>query len=276
MRHDVEAEGRLPLASLLLRKPGSRTLVAYLHGSLDRPKYSLPRFERLESLQDLDANILFLSDPTLHLHEGLRLAWFIGTADDDATEHARDLIRHVSEQLDIKQLIICGGSSGGYASIALAPHFPDALAIAWSPQTNVRRYGKVWAEWLRRTAFPEFETFADIEADPGLKPRLDLEELYRRAPGGRVWYVQNTGDESHIRQFSLPFEASLDGQDRVTFVYEHHCIGHNPPAPTRVRSWLQWAISNHGADPRTFALPLPQGVPDFRYESSAAPDPSKG
>lgn len=263
-RHDVRVEGRLPLESLLVRRPESRSLVVYLHGSLDRSKYDLPRFERLESLQHIESNLLFLADPTLYLAPALRIGWFIGTAADDVTEHYTELIRHVIDQLGIEQLVIAGASSGGYATIALAPRFPDAISIAWSPQVNVRRFGAAWAEAFRRAAFPEQPTAADLEANPRFRERVDLAELYRRLPGGNLWYVQNSGDESHVKAQSLPFEEEVG--DRATFIYEHHCVGHNPPTVARVRAWIERALAQPDADPLEFALKSTANVPDFRYQ----------
>lgn len=263
-RHDVRAEGRLPLESLLVRRPESRSLVVYLHGSLDRAKYDLPRFERLESLQHIEANVLFLADPTLYLAPALRIGWFIGTAEDDVTEHYTQLIRHISDQLHVEHVVIAGASSGGYAAIALAPRFPDAISIAWSPQVNVRRFGAAWAEAFRRAAFPEIPTAADLEADPRFQERVDLAELYRRLPGGKLWYVQNSGDESHVKAQSLPFEDEVG--ERATFIYEHHCVGHNPPTVARVRAWIERALAAPDEDPMEFALTSSANVPDFRYQ----------
>lgn len=251
-RHDVEAEGRLRLESLLLRRPESRKLVVYLHGSLDRTKYELPRFERLESLQSLDANVLFLADPTLRLAPALRIGWFIGTRDDDVTEHYAALIRKVADDVNAEQLVVAGASSGGFAAIALAPRLPEALCIAWSPQVSVERFGKNWAEALRRAAFPDVADFQSLKNDPCILGRIDLADLYRRAKGGRLWYVQNSGDESHnVAQYE-PFKAEKD--PRVTFVPEHHCNGHNPPTVSRVVAWLNRALEAPEKDPRDFAL----------------------
>lgn len=251
-RHDVHAEGRLPLRSLLLTREGSRRLVVHFHGSLDRARYEIPRFERLASLSEMDANVLLLADPTLELDSQLRIGWFVGTAGDDVTQHFSALIRQVEAQLGIDSLVIAGSSAGGFATIAIAPTLPHATAVAFSPQVNIGRFGAEWAERFRSAAFPEKADYAAIEADAQLRPRVDLTDLYRRAQGGRVWYIQNSGDGTHVREQAEPFAAEVDS--RVTFVNEFHCDGHNPPTSTRVVAWIRRALEYPDSSPADFAL----------------------
>jgi pimeloyl-ACP methyl ester carboxylesterase len=254
VRHDVvDATGTsLPLQSLLLRRPESRTLVVYLHGSLDRAKYETPRFERLGSLQAIPHNLLFLADPTLLRAPALRIGWFIGTTNDNVTDRYAEHIRAAVAQLSIDRLVLAGASSGGYAAIALAPRLPNALALAFSPQVNVGRYGAAWAKAFTTAAFPDYQSYSELEAAQG--DRVDLATLYRRTTGGRVWYVQNDGDDSHISAQMVPFRDELRGDTRVTFVVEHHCSGHNPPTVGRTKAWIEFACNNFDADPQPFRL----------------------
>ncbi|WP_413316659.1 hypothetical protein AA0Z99_08455 [Agrococcus sp. 1P02AA] len=253
-RHDVHARGRLALQSLLLRRESSPALVVHLHGSIERQRYELPRFERLSSLEDLDAHVLLLADPTLALNPNLRIGWYIGSEDDDATQHLAALVRHIAAELGVERVIIAGSSAGGFGAMALTPHVPNSLALAFSPQVSVRRFGDEWADALRRAAFPDRSTFESLEDDPALKPRVDLAALYGHVQGGRVWYIQNSGDETHVEQQRDPF-AQL-GDERVTFIDEFHCAGHNPPTRTRVRAWIERALESPDGDPLDFARPV--------------------
>lgn len=253
IRHDVVEDGFLDLQSLLIRRPGSDVLVVHLHGSIERQHYELPRFERLSSLQEVDANLLLLADPTLLLDDQLRIGWYLGREGEDATARLAALVRRVAAQLGVARIVLAGSSAGGFGAIALAPRIPGALAVAFSPQVHVRRFGEEWAERLRSAAFPSRERFEDLELDPGTRARVDLAALYDEVPGGRVWYVQNSGDVDHVALQRDPFEAAVD--DRVTFVDEFHCAGHNPPTRTRVRAWIERALEAPDEDPRSFALP---------------------
>lgn len=252
-RHDVDAPGRLEMQSLLLRREHATSLVVHLHGSIERQHYELPRFERLSSLEDLDAHVLLLADPTLALNPNLRIGWYIGSEHDNATEHLAALVRHIASRLGVDRVILAGSSAGGFGAMALTPRIPGSLALAFSPQVSVRRFGPEWADALRRAAFPDHPTFESVEQDPAIRPRVDLVSLYEQVTGGRVWYVQNSGDSTHVDQQQGPF-ARL-GDPRVTFIDEFHCAGHNPPTRTRVRAWIDHALDSPDADPRAFALP---------------------
>lgn len=252
-RHDVAVDGSLPLQTLLLRRDSSPALVVHLHGSIERQHYSLPRFERLSSLQDIDAHLLLVADPTLELNENLRIGWYVGSDHEDATERLAELIRAAADALGVSRVIIAGASAGGFGAIALTPRVPNSLALAFSPQINIFRFGDAWADALRRAAFPHRQDWAELESDPSVLPRIDLAELYRRMPGGRVWYVQNSGDEAHVQLQREPFEQEVD-DDRVVFIDEFHCAGHNPPTRTRVRAWIERALAAPANDPRDFAL----------------------
>lgn len=251
-RHDVRAAGRLPLQSLLLRRDRAKALVVHLHGSIERQRYELPRFERLSSLEDLDAHVLLLADPTLQLNQNLRIGWYIGSEQDDAAEHLASLVRRVAAELRAERVLLAGASAGGFGAIALTPRVPRSLALAFSPQVNVGRFGERWADALRRAAFPQHEDYSALEADSAIRPRVDLAALYERVSGGRVWYIQNTGDETHVTQQRQPFQSVAP--ERVTFIDEFHCPGHNPPTRTRVLAWIERALEDPDSDPRSFGL----------------------
>lgn len=255
-RHDVLEDG-LPLSALAIRRPGSRRLIVHLHGTLDRSRVSLPRFERLRSLSALDANLLLLSDTTLSVEPSLPTAWYVGTPEVALTDRYAALIRSVMTQWEVEHTVIAGSSSGGFAALALAPRVPEALAIAFSPQTRIRL--RPTATPFRQFVYNRFGGWDGIEARPELRPRVDLLELYRRHDGGNAWYVQNTGDAEHLARHAAPFIA--EHPDRVTMVEEYHCPGHNPPSAGRVTEWVEHALEAPTSDPLAFVKHPPPEVP---------------
>ncbi|WP_188538568.1 hypothetical protein [Kocuria dechangensis] len=248
----------LPIELLMFRQPSAEALVVHLHGSLDRQKYEIPRFERVATMEDLPYHQLWLADPTLHLDPGLRIGWYCGGSGEDSTDRLARLINEIAAQLGVEKIVIQGSSSGGFGALALTTRVPGSLALAFSPQTNMGRFslGRS-ASWLVKAAFPEYVTYADFEdAEP---TRADLGSLYADFEGGRAWYIQNSGDIDHLETQMYPFQPQVD--DRVTFVLEHHCTGHNPPTPQRVRGWVEHAVANYHGDPQTFRLGAPASVP---------------
>lgn len=255
-RHDVREDG-LPLSVLAVRRPGSRRLIVHLHGTLDRSTVRLPRFERLRSLSALDANLLLLADTTLTVEPSLPTAWYVGTPEVALADWYAALIRSVMGQWKIEHTVIAGASSGGFAALALAPRVPQALAIAFSPQTRIRH--RPTATPFRQFVYNRFGGWDGIEARAELRPRVDLLELYRHLDGGNAWYVQNTGDAEHLEQHAAPFIA--EHPDRVTMIEEYHCPGHNPPSAGRVTEWVQHALDAPTSDPLDFVKHPPPEVP---------------
>ncbi|WP_413316669.1 hypothetical protein AA0Z99_08505 [Agrococcus sp. 1P02AA] len=255
-RHDVLG-AELPLSALAVRRPGARRLVVHLHGTLNRASVTLPRFERLRTLSELDTNLLLLADTTLTVEPSLPTAWYVGTPEVALTDRYSALIRAVIEQWGIEHTVIAGASSGGFAALALAPRVPEALSVAFSPQTRIRL--RPTARPFRQFVYNRFGGWDGIEARPELRPRVDLTQLYDELPGGRTWYVQNTGDAEHMEQHAAPFMAAHP--DRVTMIEEYHCPGHNPPSPRRVTEWIQQALDSPGSDPLEFVKRPPPEVP---------------
>lgn len=249
-------EELLPISSLLLRRDVADTLVVPLHGVVDRKKHSLPYFERLHELQDLPQHVLFLSDPTLHMTPDLRVGWYIGTADDDVTGRLAQLIHEVARQLGVTKILLTGAAAGGFAALALAARIEGSLALAFSPQTDIRLYAKGGpARSLIKAAFPASGSPDDAaRTDPG---RLELTALYRQQNAGRVWFVQNTGDEINLTRHMNPLQQAAGHQ--VEFILEHHCQGSNLPTPQRIRNWIEYACDHFEEDPQVNRLPARSG-----------------
>lgn len=237
-RHVLEGRDGNPLDALVIRRD-SASLVVCLHGSLDRARYQLPRFERRRSLEDIDTNLLFLADPTLHTSDTLRIGWYIGTEQVDATDRCAAMIRHTAAAVGAEQIIIQGASAGGFAALALAARLPDALAIVFSPQTNAGRFGESWAREFTAAAFPSYPDYPAVEsAHP---TRVDLATLWAKTGAGRAWYVQNTGDATHVTNHLQPFQKAVG--DRIDVHLEFHAEGHAAPTPTTVRRWVERGLN---------------------------------
>ena len=256
IRHDLHESGKLPLATLAIRRSGSRKLVVALHGTLNRATTRLPRFERARSLSTLDANVLILADTTLTVEKSLPTAWFIGTPEDAITDRYAQLIHSVIDQWGIEHTVIAGASSGGFAALALAPRVPEALAVAMSPQTRIRN--RPTSRPFQQFVYNRFGGWDGIEKRPELRPRVDLTELYHQLPAGNAWYIQNTGDVEHVEQHANPFLT--EHEDRVKYVQEYHCEGHNPPTPRRFLEWVQHGLDLPLSDPRESVTSVPTQI----------------
>jgi pimeloyl-ACP methyl ester carboxylesterase len=225
-----------PLETLWV--PGTNnTMLVIFHGALPRDKYTLPRFEWLGTLDGRNDNLLFIADPALRLKGDLSIAWFTGTAEDDITRRAADLIRLAAESCGARQVLLLGGSAGGYAALMASAQVPGSRALAFSPQTTIAEYYPRFVRAYRETVFPQFTDMDAARA--GLPGRLSALDVYRdtTAMTNSVHIVQNSGDDFHVENHLRPFldqlglstetTTSEDGRVRVTL--EYFSDGHGMP-----------------------------------------------
>lgn len=242
--------GPLDITALYVPK-ASRTLIVTFHGSLQRSKYQLPRFEWRKSLAPFDAAQLFVADSTLHLNRAMSLAWYVGNSEQDFTTDVADLIRDIAAAAGYERILLTGSSGGGFASLAISRKIDGSAAVCFSPQTRVGDYHDSVVRTFCRVAFPEVTGYPEVEAK--YRPRVDLRHLYNTTLGQNfVRYVQNTRDESHYRDHYIPFaealgvDASIGGYDasgRIEFVPQQLQEGHQPPSRGRFRRHILEAHS---------------------------------
>ena len=124
------------------------------HGSLQRSKFQLPRFEWRKSLAQVDAAELFIADSTLHLNKGMALAWYIGNAEQDLSTDVASVIKEIAASGGDQRILLTGSSGGGFASLAISRQIPGSVAVCFSPQTRVGDYNADAIGKLRRVSFP--------------------------------------------------------------------------------------------------------------------------
>lgn len=237
--------GPLDIVALYVPKV-SKTLIVSFHGSLQRSKYQLPRFEWRKSLNDVDAAQLFIADSSLDLSSKMALAWYVGNAEQDLTTDVAELIKVIAADAGYERILLTGSSGGGYASLAVSRQISGSLALCFSPQTRVGDYDRPTVGTFCRVAFPELEGYEKIEEQH--RSRLDLRYLYSTTPDQNfVRFVQNTRDQTHFDKHYTPFaeargvDAVLGGFDstgRMEFVPQELQDGHMPPSRGRFRSHL--------------------------------------
>jgi pimeloyl-ACP methyl ester carboxylesterase len=230
----------LPLCALYTPS-ASETLVVSFHGSLQRSKYQLPRFEWRKTLGELDAGKLLIADTTLELNETMPLGWYIGTAQQNLSDDVAAMIRQIAADGGYNRVILAGSSGGGYASLAVSRRLPGTVAVCFSPQTRVGDYYKWVYKALIRAAFPDFASIDAVEAQ--FPESVNLRRLYAEQEiDNFVRYVQNSNDIRHVEAHYTPFAVArgvdpatggVDASGRVRLVLESMQQGHQPPSRGR-------------------------------------------
>jgi hypothetical protein len=234
--------GPLDIVALYAPKV-SKTLIVTFHGSLQRSKFQLPRFEWRRSLAAIDSAQLFVADSTLNLSSGIPLAWYIGTETQNLTSDVADLIRAIAASAGYERILLTGSSGGGFASLAVSRQISGSVAVCFSPQTRVGDYVRSAVGTFARVCFPGLDSYDSIEEQN--RGRLDLRHLYTTTRDRNfVRYVQNTRDPFHYEKHYTPFAEArgvdpalggLDTSGRIEFVPQRLQDGHEPPSRGRFR-----------------------------------------
>ena len=217
--------GPLDITALYIPK-ASKTLIVSFHGSLQRSKFTLPRFEWRNSLAPLDAAQLFVADSTLHLNRAMALAWYIGNSEQDFSSDVADLIKDIATAAGYDRILLTGSSGGGFAALAISRQIDGSAAVCFSPQTRVGDYRNSVVRAFYRTAFPDMGGYAAVER--AHRSRFNLRHLYATTPDNNfVRYVQNTRDPDHYSKHYSPFAEArgvdpaiggFDASGRIEFV----------------------------------------------------------
>ena len=218
----------LPIDILNAPAPGAASTIFVFHPAITDAVDSLPFFSGQTITKGAPANRVWIQDPTLYLDERLNLSWFAGNHKMDVQGVLTDVIRKLLATHGSKHAIFFGASGGGFAAMYYSRQFPESLAVAINPQTNIRLYGE---ESVR-----EYLEYG-LGAEPGTEPikvmdypiASDLTREYRKGFPNTVAYVQNAGDRSHIGRHLKGFVREVEGNSRLLLHLGDWGAGHVPP-----------------------------------------------
>lgn len=220
--------GGLPI-DVLVSPTSSRTTICFFHGAID-PHFTLPVLSGLGISGGLDANRIFISDPSLILDDDLMLSWYAGNKlqprlQSDITA----ILRKVTTSLGSERIIFFGGSGGGFASLYFAHQFKSSLAVVFNPQTSIRRYSENAVYDFIELAFDEKAGAQDPLGKLPSTVTHDLCDLYGTYTSTQVAYIQNLKDTDHINSHLLPFLRAVHPETEVLLLGKQWRDGHSPP-----------------------------------------------
>lgn len=238
-------------------KPG-RPLIISFHGNQPRnAEVKLPVFTALNVTKDLDASLIAVSDPTLHLQPDLKLAWFAGCEGLDLQKLLPPILDRIIEISGASDVIFFGGSGGGFASLYYSAGVADSIALVWNPQTDIVRYNPPHVAEYARAAFG-LETYEAAAAKLGSRIVANLATAYAGGRDNMILYLQNNSD-GHVAGHMRPFLASLGADveplqkgaringvvaDNVWLYLDDWGEGHVPPPAPRLSALLAAIVSD--------------------------------
>ncbi|WP_242085932.1 hypothetical protein [Microbacterium lacticum] len=173
-REDLASAGVLDAALLTA---DSDTLVVTFHGSLDRSKYRIPRFERARTTEVHGTSCLYWADPSLWLDDSLALAWYTGAGSINLLSMLAERSADVARLVGANRIIFTGSSGGGFAALQTSALIDASTALVFNPQTEISRYWQTvqrkylyWTntnDWHHARHFRPFRNAVQADGDHG-------------------------------------------------------------------------------------------------------------
>lgn len=234
--------GGIPI-DILISPSSAKTTIFFFHGAIE-PHFSLPVLSGLGISGGLDANRVFISDPSLVLDEKLMLSWYAGNArQPDLQQNLITIMKRILISLDSERTIFFGGSGGGFAALYFGSFFADSLALVFNPQTDIAQYSE---RAVRDYAIKAFET--DENASKPLEGLpvgvvTDLCTHYMEPRPNYVAYIQNMADKVHVEKHLTPFWDAVDADTEIFLLADHWRDGHTPPPKELLSELLNLTVS---------------------------------
>ena len=224
---------------VLVQDRRAKTTLVLFHAAVDPRKTSLPVFIGHQLTEELDANLVFMSEPSLEL--GASIGWFTGDPSRDLQHDLVKVLGHIQSGLKkAKYLMFYGSSAGGFASLYYSHQFPNSLAIVANPQTDIVKYHPEHVtKFLERVWKTD-----DIQE---VSAQTEVCSLYGESFPNFVGYLQNSDDELHIQEHCLPWaEVTQQFEDRRAFLIDYWGEDHAPPNFFLLQGILQYAATLDG------------------------------
>jgi len=230
----------------LLVSPGiSDTTVFFFHGAIER-HFTLPVLSGLGISGGLDANRVFVSDPSLALDDGLLLAWYAGNhRQPDLQQNLLRIFQKIVTSLQSTNVVFFGGSGGGFASLYFASFFQNSLALVFNPQTNIAKYSKRAVRDFVQKAFQINAHHENPVSQLPSEVTSDLCEFYKTPRHAKIAYLQNLNDLTHIDSHLRPFTKEIHADNEFFLLTELWKEGHSPPPKELLTQALDLAVSSN-------------------------------
>lgn len=227
LQHQLD-EG-MSLDALVVNK-GSDTLVVSFHGATNQEITTLPRFERLRTLLDIDVSSMFFSDPTLLLDPKIWLTWYTGNGEEPLHHVLARWVQRAAEAIGARRIVLTGSSGGGFAALQVGAHVPGCSVLAMNAQTDLGNYlvngesysqQKDYVRVVRPEIWKTFSRPQDIEGSgwtDRCDDRVSALRAYSTPRECQVYIFQNI-EEFHYADHFLPFlDAAWKGGNHDNIV----------------------------------------------------------
>lgn len=226
--------------SYFYRPNHGKPLVIVFHGR-KAAEVRLPYLPGSGLTSGLDVAFMSISDPSLALDSELAIGWHAGSIHYRSLQgDLVELINHVAAQNNSPQVILVGGSAGGFASLVLSRMIPGSTAIVWNAQTEIYRYYKRFVDFYAQIAWDNH-----LPTSNDSSTTVSALQLYAATPAAnRVVFLQEQSDTHHVNEHFRPFREQQRSEPNLWAYERHWGEGHAPAPKPLIRDFILAVCSN--------------------------------
>ncbi len=217
--------GRVELALLVKNRKAPATFYGFHAAQSPVTRRPVPYFQG-RKIAPKQLNTVLVCDPSLYLHDDVRVGWFLGNRHCEMLEIWPGLMTKIDALLGSERRLLWGNSAGGTAALRYARE--QDVSVVMNPQIILERFtwGRV-IPWIRRG-------WGIAERAEQLAFVRKIGDLRDTPPKGRIVYCQNYHDshvEEHLKPLAEVTGVSTDPGDdgRFSLVLGDWGKGHIPP-----------------------------------------------
>lgn len=212
-------------------KVNNEKLLVLFNGAIDRKISPPPVFQRSTWVDDFNANVLIVNDPTLTATNDLNIGWYVGNEKENAQYYIVTFLKKFIEVMNFKyqDVLLYGSSAGGFASMIFALHLKVPCVVN-NPQVDVLGYD---GNFAKKLITKNFNNMNENEFREKYQNRINVVELFKnvnRMP--KIYYLQNILDMSHYKKhyskvIDLYVSKFTIQNNFNSFLYSDDISGHN-------------------------------------------------
>ena len=206
----------------------SDRLFILFSGDAVRSQYDPPIFQRWSWADKFPGHCLYISDPSLHLHSRLGLAWYAGTKKHEPMQVISELVSEIAQKLevDVSKVISYGSSGGGFAALRFGAFHRGSSVVTVNPQTDVTKYDITKVTRYLKICFKVDDFDLALKTWP---EKLSILNLADKLIDTKIVYIQNRLDDRHYGIHFLPFAEKMglsesngfESEKIKTIIFEH-------------------------------------------------------
>lgn len=233
----------------LKRSRSPRLVVVFGAAALRSSSRSPPFFNGLGLTEALDASVLLIDDIAHQFGEDVGVGWHVGSAHVNSQTMIPAIIKHVVDQLECDNVVLTGGSAGGFAALFFGSKI-RCKVMAVNPQTDILRYYQRHVQlyasrcfgWSSGSSLKEVFNDRIVSLPQHLADQANVQAVY----------FQNDSDTHHVERHAFPLMRALGmeaqmwdcGYNGIQFCFRNWGHEHAPMPPSTYADCLSHILDN--------------------------------